>query len=103
MALPWSAFTHPLPFGCAVLTTNSGRLSETMGNNEAALGAYNRVLHFNQFSLEALQAIAAVLRAEEKYDQAVEYIDSILKLDHTDGESWSHLGKLQCSHQIWHS
>lgn len=66
-----------------------------MGNYEAAVSAYNRALHFNQFSVDALHAIASVLRTEEKYDQAVEYIESIIKLDHTDGESWSHLGMLQ--------
>lgn len=63
-----------------------------MGNNEAAVNAYSRALHFNQFSVDALHAIANVLRTEEKYADAVEYIDAIIKLDHTDGESWSHMG-----------
>ena len=52
-------------------------------------------LHFNRNSLDALGAIASVLRAEDKYPEAAEYINNILALQPNDGESWSSLGMLR--------
>lgn len=36
--------------------------------------------------------MASILRAEDKYDAAIDYIRSILALNAADGESWSSLG-----------
>lgn len=64
-----------------------------MGVNSIAVQAYERVLSFSNVSVEALHAIASILRSEDKYDQAIGYIEEILKLEPTNGESWSSLGK----------
>lgn len=63
-----------------------------MGVNGIAIPAYERVLTFNNVSVEALHSIASILRSEDKYDQAIEFIEGILKLEPTNGESWSSLG-----------
>jgi len=36
--------------------------------------------------------MASILRAEDKYDAAIDYIRNILALNSADGESWSSLG-----------
>jgi hypothetical protein len=36
--------------------------------------------------------MASLLRAEDKYDAAIDYIRNILALNSADGESWSSLG-----------
>jgi Flp pilus assembly protein TadD len=36
--------------------------------------------------------MASILRAEDKYDAAIDYIRNILTLNSADGESWSSLG-----------
>jgi len=82
-----------------MLTMAQGHLAELMNNNQLALESYQRVLHFNQWSVDALHAIASILRAEDKYSQAVEYIRTILKVQPANGESWSSLGALLCGFQ----
>jgi len=68
-------------------------LAEVLQNNQLAMEAYQRALSFNAWSVEALHAIASMLRAEDKYDQAVDYINRILKIQPANGESWSSLGE----------
>ena len=76
-----------------MLTFPIGRLAQMMGCTEMALNSYDRSLHFDRYSVETLHAIAELLRTEDKYDQAVEYLESILRVDNGDGASWSHLGE----------
>lgn len=70
----------------------TGRFAEQLGNTELAIFSYKRALNFNNFSMEALHSIASVLRSEDKYGEAVEYIKTILQMDPHNGESWSSLG-----------
>ena len=66
-----------------------------MDNNEIALFAFERALNFNQWSIPALTAIAKILKAEDKFAEAVEYIHRSLKVDATNGASWSELGTIR--------
>jgi glucose repression mediator protein len=65
-----------------------------MTQNAQAMECYQNALRHNRNSIDALRAIAAILRTDDKYEQAVEYIRSILSLNPADGESWSSLGVL---------
>ena len=69
-----------------------------MGNNATALDSFSRALHFNPGNADSLRAIASILRSEDKYAQAVEYIKNLLKLNPMDGESWSALGRSKLLH-----
>ena len=63
-----------------------------MGDHEGALYAYERALRHNQWSTTTLNSIANILRAREKYPEAMEYLRSILKVEPSNGEAWSNLG-----------
>ena len=63
-----------------------------MKNHEAAFTAYERALHFNEVSIDALHSMANVLKAEDKYAEAAGYLESIIKLDNHNGDAWSSLG-----------
>lgn len=63
-----------------------------MGVNNIAIEAFDRALRFNAGSVDALHSIAAVFRSEDKYDVAVDYLEQILKIEPSNGESWSALG-----------
>lgn len=63
-----------------------------MTHNQQALESYQRALFHNKNSIEALRAVASILRTEDKYEAAVDYIRTILQLNPADGESWSSLG-----------
>lgn len=63
-----------------------------MGNHEIAMHAFERALSYNDVSVEALQLIANVLRAEDKYPDAAGYLETIIRLDSGNGEAWSGLG-----------
>jgi glucose repression mediator protein len=65
-----------------------------MTQNAQAMECYQNALRHNRNSIEALRAVASILRAEDKYEQAVEFIRNILALNPADGESWSSLGML---------
>lgn len=70
----------------------TGHLFETMNHNGQALESYQRALFHNKNSIEALRAVASILRTDDKYEAAVDYIRTILQLNPSDGESWSSLG-----------
>lgn len=65
-----------------------------MGNLEEATTAYEHALRSNPRSIPAMNAISSILRAQEQFHKAVEYLQSILKLDNNNGEVWGSLGKL---------
>ncbi|KAL9086659.1 MAG: hypothetical protein Q9159_004068 [Coniocarpon cinnabarinum] len=76
----------------ATHTRRSGHAAEHMKNHEMAFQAYERALHYNDVSVDALQSVANVLRAEDKYAEAAQYLDTIIKMDSANGEAWSSLG-----------
>lgn len=76
-----------------VVDSSTGHLFETTNRNLEALDSYQRALHHNKNSIEALRSVASILRAVDKYEEAVDYIRTILSLAPTDGESWSSLGQ----------
>lgn len=39
-----------------------------------------------------MSAIAQILRTREQFPKAIEYLQTILKLDPQNGEAWSNLG-----------
>jgi tetratricopeptide (TPR) repeat protein len=69
-----------------------GGLSELMGELDGATQAYERAMHFNQWSVPAMLAISCILRSKDQFTAAVEYLRQILKVDATNGEVWSSLG-----------
>lgn len=75
------------------LTPKSGSLSELMGDLDGAMGSYEHALRHNQWSIPAMSAIAQILRTREQFPKAIEYLQTILKLDPQNGEAWSNLGR----------
>ena len=63
-----------------------------MGDTEGALTAYEHALRHNQYSIPAMSAIACILRTRESFPKAIEYLQNIIKLDPTNGDSWGNLG-----------
>jgi len=64
-----------------------------MGDLDGALLAYEHALRHNYQSISAMNAISCILRTKENFPKAVEYLQSILKLDANNGEVWGSLGK----------
>ena len=63
-----------------------------MGMHDQAIQAYERALQYNDVSVQAMQSIANVLKAEDKYAEAATYLEGIIRLDSGNGEAWSTLG-----------
>lgn len=70
-----------------------GSLAELLGNLDEAIGAYEHVLRTNPRSIPAMNAISSILRAQEQFAKAVEYLQNILKFDQNNGDVWGSLGK----------
>ena len=64
-----------------------------MGNLDEAVVAYDMALRHNPHSIPAMNAISCILRTKENFPRAVEYLQTILKLDASNGEVWGSLGK----------
>jgi tetratricopeptide (TPR) repeat protein len=64
-----------------------------MGDLDGAIQAYEQALRHNWRSVQAMNAISIILRAKEHFPKAVEYLQSILKIDGTNGEVWGSLGR----------
>lgn len=64
-----------------------------MDHKPLAIESYQRALFYNKENVEALRCVASVLRADDKYEDAVEYIKALLVLNPSDGEAHSSLGK----------
>lgn len=75
-----------------MLTPSPGSLTELMGDLDGAMNAYEQALRHNQWSIPAMNAISCILRTKEQFPKAVEYLQNILKLDPTNGETWGSLG-----------
>lgn len=69
-----------------------GGLSENLGDLDGATQAYERAMHHNAWSIQAMLAISCILRSKDQFTAAVEYLRSILKIESTNGEVWSSLG-----------
>jgi glucose repression mediator protein len=63
-----------------------------MGDLDGAMNAYEQALRHNQWSIAAMNAISCILRTKEQFPKAIEYLQNILKLDPTNGETWGSLG-----------
>lgn len=80
---------------CLGPDSSKGSTSETMGDLDGALSAYERALQHNNQSIKAMNAISTVLRTKENFPKAVEYLQAILKIEGNNGEVWGSLGKLR--------
>lgn len=63
-----------------------------MGNLDEAMTAYEHALRANQRSIPAMNAISSILRTQEHFHKAVEFLQQILKLDGNNGDVWGSLG-----------
>lgn len=63
-----------------------------MGNLDEAMSAYEQALRANSRSIPAMNAISSILRAQEHFHKAVEYLQNILKLEVNNGDVWGSLG-----------
>ena len=69
-----------------------GSTYELQGDSEQAVYAYEQALRHNYQSIQALNAISNILRVKEDFPRAVEYLQTMLKIDATNGEVWGSLG-----------
>lgn len=69
-----------------------GRLAEQMNEYERALTSYEYVLRHNPYSIPAMTQIGTILHANEQFQRAAEYFQSILNIDQNNGEIWCSLG-----------
>lgn len=67
-------------------------MNEITGDLDGALFAYQQALRHNQWSVVSLTSISTVLRTQEKFPEAMEYLRNILKIDAQNGEAWGNLG-----------
>jgi glucose repression mediator protein len=58
-----------------------------MGNLDDAMTAYEHALRSNPRSITAMNAISCILRTQEQFNKAVEYLQNILKLDGNNGDA----------------
>lgn len=63
-----------------------------MGDLDDAINHYEQALRHNQWSIPAMNAISCILRTKEQLPRAIEYLQNILKLDPSSGETWGSLG-----------
>lgn len=57
-----------------------------------ALFAYEQALRHNMYSTQTLNAISTILRTKEQYQEAMEYLRNIIKMEPANGEAWGNLG-----------
>jgi glucose repression mediator protein len=72
-----------------------------MGNLDEAMVAYEHALRSNPRSIPAMNAISCILRTQEHFHKAVEYLQNILKLDGNNGDVWGSLGKFCGRSEFW--
>lgn len=69
-----------------------GSFAEVLGDPDEASLAYQNALRANPRSIPAMRGIGTILRSANQWAKAVEYLQSILKLDMNNGEIWGSLG-----------
>lgn len=70
----------------------AGSFLELVGNSDEAIASYEHALRANPRSITAMIAISGILRHQEQFHKAVDFIQNILKLDPSNGEIWGSLG-----------
>lgn len=76
-----------------VLTRMSiGSFAELLGNLDEAMSSYEHALRANPRSIPAMNAISCILRTQEQFHKAVEFLQQILQLDGNNGDVWGSLG-----------
>lgn len=63
-----------------------------MGDLDGSMNAYEQALRHNPWSVPAMNAISCILRTKEQFPKAIEYLQNILKMEPTSGETWGSLG-----------
>ncbi|KTW28494.1 hypothetical protein T552_01754 [Pneumocystis carinii B80] len=63
-----------------------------MNEYERAMTSYECVLRHNPYSVTAMIQIGNILQANEQYQRAAEFFQSVLNVDQENGEIWSSLG-----------
>jgi glucose repression mediator protein len=79
-----------------------GNFYEMIPDLTEALHAYEHALRANPRSIPAMSAISTILRTQEHFPKAVEYLNQILKLDPANGDCWGSLGELHSSANYEH-
>lgn len=69
-----------------------GSVTELIGDLDRAMSAYEAALRQNPYSIPAMNSISCILRTKEQFSKAVEYLQSILNLDGSNGDIWGSLG-----------
>jgi general transcriptional corepressor CYC8 len=69
-----------------------GTLNEMHNALDDALFAYEQALRHNLYSTQTLNAISTILRTKEQYQEAMEYLRNIIKMEPANGEAWGNLG-----------
>ena len=69
-----------------------GSMSETVGELDRAVNAYENALRNNPYSVRALTQLASLCRLREQFPKAIEYFQRILNMDGNNGEVWGALG-----------
>ncbi|KAK6377282.1 glucose repression mediator protein [Lithohypha guttulata] len=69
-----------------------GNLNEITGDLEGALFSYQQALRHNAWSVPSLTAVSQILRTQEKFPEAQEYLKNVLKIDPQNGEALGNLG-----------
>lgn len=64
-----------------------------MNDWDSALECYHNALKCNQWSVPAMQGIASILRYKDQFQHAAEYLRAIIKIEPTNGEVLSGLGR----------
>jgi glucose repression mediator protein len=54
--------------------------------------AYEAALRMNPYSVSAMNSISCILRTKEQFPKAVDYLQSILNMEPSNGEIWGSLG-----------
>lgn len=67
-----------------------------MGNLDEAMAAFEHALRANPRSIPAMNSMANILRTQEHFHKAVDYLQNILKMDGNNGDVWGTLGNSQC-------
>lgn len=70
-------------------------MSEAMGDFDSAISSYEQVLRHNSWSVPAMLAISGILRSKDRFSAAVDYLQTILKVEPNNGEVWGSLGELR--------
>lgn len=84
-----------VPIHCIMTLMFCGHLgscAEVLGDLDRAMQAYEAALRMNPYSVSAMNLISTILRTKEQFPKAVDYLQSILNMEPSNGEIWGSLG-----------